>query len=565
MRRLFRPLAAALVLAVVLVLVVRTRDGAAAPTSSSIARGLPAGAVTYLETPELRALLAAWHDSKPAAALAGSAADEDMRRGMLWLRLADRLGALEQLAGFELTYERLQLLVGKEAGLAVYDLASTRFVLATRLADAEFARTPLAQAKKRFASRRHAGLEYFVQEKGPARTLAFAFVGDRLLVGNDLEHFHDALVLTARVAGVKLDAKVAVPAALGDDADYKGLLASSPTDVSLRVYVREDAIVGTHHFDDFWIFGWAAPDGVARHVDGIAASLLSLRLTPGGARETRVHLLKAGATASVAKWPTADRLPGQGGIGLVDANAAGLATLPPGLSVTVDALSPARLADRVLRLLPVADDAAGARGKAAKQLAEIFAAAGAGRSLEIISLDPRLRRSGALAVRVADPARIDATAAEAALLAPLSASFGRCVPLAFAGTAGERQLVVPLLPGAEWALTIVPPRAGAPWWIVATSPTVARDAARALGDAKLAHLLDDDAPLAQRVDVAGARARWTAISGALTDGPWASTEASRFVGETVPALLAATGLTRVDRVTYRAGVAYRVEQVDFLW
>ncbi len=559
---LITPVPAALVLALVLLLA-RAGTGVAASAPSTIARGLPAGAVAYLETPDLRGLLTAWHDSRAAHALAGSAADQDMRRGMLWLRLGERLAGIEQLAGFELTYERARLLFGHEAGIAVYDLAGTRFVLATRLADAEITRTPLAQARKRFASRRHEGVEYFVHEQPGQPTLAFAFVADRLLVGNDLEHFHQALVLTALEAHVAVKVKPAsAPPALAGEADYRGLVAASPGAASLRVYVRLDDLVGTHHFDDFWVFNWAAPGGMSARLDGVVASMLSLRLRDGGggATETRVHLVDAAGGKRIAAWPTADRLPGAGAVGAVDVAAAGVATLPAGLIASVDEPDVARVAGRVLRLLPRVD---GAPADPAA-LVTLLQAARPGRSLEIVSLDARLSRAGAIALRLADPGRLDAAALEAALRGSLTASLGARVKLDFTGSAGERTLVVPLVPAADWALTILTPRAGAPFLIIATSPTVARELAGALAARPLAHLLEDDAPLATRLDVATMTARWSSLAAALAPGPWPSTDGARFSGEVVPALLASSGLTTVAALAYRAG-DYRVEQVDFLW
>jgi len=123
---------------------------------------------------------------------------------------------------------------------------------------------------------------------------------------------------------------------------------------------------------------------------------------------------------------------------------------------------------------------------------------------------------------------------------------------------------VPLVPASEWSLTILPPRAGVPYLIIATSPTVARALAKALERKALAHLLDNVAPLAYRLDVATASARWRATGTSLAAGPWPDEQASRFVGEVVPALLTSAGLSQVAGVTYRSG-DYRVEQVDFLW
>jgi hypothetical protein len=272
-------------------------------------------------------------------------------------------------------------------------------------------------------------------------------------------------------------------------------------------------------------------------------------------------------------------LPGDGNVGGVDLGAAGVAALPAGMIASVEEADAAHIADRVARMMPrVGDGTAGTEGAsgapaaapaapgapAPKALPELLAAARPGRSLEIVSLDPKLRRSGALAVHVGDPTRIDGPALEASLLSSLTASFGPRLELAFTGPAGERTLTVPFLAAAEWSLTILTPRPGAPFLVIATSPTVAKALAKALEAKPLAHLLDADAALAYRIDVADATARWQSAASSLAGGPWPDAEGARFVTEEVPALLAAAALTQVAGVGYRVG-DYRVEQVDFLW
>jgi hypothetical protein len=570
-RRLLASLAVAAA-ALVVALLVHGGAGGATPTPSTIARGLPGGAVAYLEAPDLRALLAAYRGSAMRRAFDGSRADASMRQGLLFLRLGERVAALEQIAGFELTWDRLLALVGKDAGLAVYDLPDTRFVLVSRLAAGELTAAPLLQARQRFAGRKHAGLEFFVHEKPGQPTLAFAVLGDRLLVSNDLPHFRDALVLTAREIGQKVDGKAAAP--LAADPFFPGLLAASPADASLRVFVRLDRIRGTHHFDDFWIFDWAT-GGASPRLDGLEATLLSARVGAAGrASETRVSAVAADrrdrVLAGLPKAPGAD----------LDA---ACAALPPGLLTSVSQGDAAR---RLLWLLPYADrvDDWGAptgedpRLAAAPALEAVLARSGAGRVLDVVSLSTTtrpdgatvVRRHGAVAVRLATPGALDVPALEAALVAPVSAALGRRISLAFtqatdsSGRFTLHGLRIPLVEASEWQLTLIPPGPSSPWLIVATSAAGAADLATRLGQPALAGHLEAGAPACGRIDLLTARARWTDLAATLERGPWSAEESRALVTQVVPDLFAALGLREVITVAHRRD-EYHVEQVEYRW
>jgi hypothetical protein len=511
-----------------LVVVFASRSRGAGARATTIARGLPAGALVYVETPRLGELVAAWRDSGARRRFAGSPADEAMRRSMLFLRLAERVAALEALAGFELDFDRAAAMFGREAGVAVYDLSDTRFVLVTRLTDAQLGKTPLEAARRKLAPRRHAGLDYHVAERG-GHVLAFAQVGDRLLVGNDLAHFREALVLTAREAGVRTDgAKVA---SIADDADYAGLLAGAPADAAARVFVRLARLRGTHHFDSFWFFHWAAERPSPR-VDGLRASLLSLRLDADGARETRQHVVDdAGLLSGLPEG----------------ADEQACAALPPGLLVSTGEGTP-----RLARLLPRADARRewSAEEQAALAAAQALDLGARGRWLEVVQLAGG-RRSGAIAVKVDE--RFDQVAFERAIVGVLGAGLGARVPLAFAsGAGGTRVLEIPLV--SDWRLVLARPAPG----VLLVSTGGVEVPAAALG------LLEPGAPRCARVDLAAAAAELGGLSRALAGGPLADPAHRLLLDGVAPALLATPGISRATTVTFRKKTVL-VEESHIRW
>src|SRR5688572_8212035 len=210
------------------------------------------------------------------------------------------------------------------------------------MASAALGKTPLAKQKGRFEERKHAGVPYFYVTDG-TEELAFAIVGKRLVVSNSQNRLRQALLLAAAEEKVKTDGSKAGPS-LADDTGYTGLLAAAPADAQLRVYVKLSAIRGTHHFDDFWVYG----KGSAK-LDGIDAALLALRVGDGRAVETRLYSYADPAARPQAV--TLGKYPGGGGVGQVDASRT--SKLLPGLGLA-ESVAPAGsrgAAERIARLL----------------------------------------------------------------------------------------------------------------------------------------------------------------------------------------------------------------------
>jgi hypothetical protein len=570
------PIAAVLV-ALAVAIAGPATPGAGAAASDEPMKLLPSGAVVALESSDLGALLGRWLGSDLRRRFDASAAKDELGKGMLSLRLADRLGALERLAGFELDAERLRLLVGRRAAIGLFDLGETSFVLVAEIADRDLAKTPFAAVAKRAPRRRYQGVEYFLASDGRARgpSLAFALIGRHLVVGNSLEPFHDALVLVAQAEGVALAPGTKVPVSIFDGNDYQALRRASPAQAPGRVFVRLDAIAGTHHFNDFWLWNWAGwPLGGAPSPapDGIATSLLSLTFDEDGAHETRAHLV-ADPSALRAQLPDSG-----GRTGAAPSVSAGMCRRLPAAAITsVEAADPdaGRIGARLERLLP----ALGPGGPAAAPaLARALAPAAPGRWIELVTVDgpgpgARVlapRRGGAIAVSLGAPDKLIPATFEAALADALTARAGHLVPVGFAQAPGPglaaRQLALPLVDPSEWALTVIPPHPGASWLIVATSADRARALAEQLSQtAGPAVLLDPQSPRCQRLDAAVLASTFSQVGLGLTGRPGFAADAeSRFLLQVIPELVGALGLTAVDAVTTRRGDVL-VEDIDFRW
>jgi hypothetical protein len=237
--------------------------------------------------------------------------------------------------------------------------------------------------------------------------------------------------------------------------------------------------------------------------------------------------------------------------------------LPAALVARTAAPDPTGVAAAVVALLPAGDAADPAADSDATATA--LAPAAPGRWLELTTLDaapagarvPAPRRGGAIAVRLGAPDAFDGPALERALADALRTRTGPLLPLSFQAAPGAgvpaRRVTIPLVDPAEWALTVVAPRAGAPWLVIAAEPAAARALADRLAAADgPAPLLATGAPRCHRIDAAGLAAAWRGIGGALAARRGFASEAeARFLTKVIPELLDALALTSVDTIVYR--------------
>jgi hypothetical protein len=553
----------------------RNPTAVAAGGVSTISHGFPAGPVAYLESTDLTTALQAWRDSGMRKRWNGQAADDAMQHNRLVLRLGENLQALEDLAGQSVDLDGLIDLAGNEAGLALYDIADTQFVFEAQLGQPELSDTLLADATKSFDQRSYAGVSYF-EGRGKNASLLFAMVGSRLVVANDLGHFHDALLLAALAEKVKTDG-TAPPSSLADDPAYKGLAQALAVAPMVRVFVRMSALRGTHYFDDYWIFGKDSP-----RVAGIGAAMLALSEPDQGTiRETRVFQYDDDTDRPPAITETA-----VGGALDPVSSAGPIAKL--GTLATVEPATGERVADLVSRLLPQspADCPPGSTqpfcspGNSA-QLSTLTAAmgkaldaAGPTRLLDVVTVDvgdagsgatarmPAVGRGGAVVVALGQGATFDRNAVESGIAAYVAAIATAGTPStpAFADTAGHpgmRTIGLDLIPAA---LSMIGAGDHGDYVVFATSPDLAASLASQLSSGgDLAAVLADDGPILSHYDLKSASSGWQVLAevlGARDD--WADTDAQSLVTHIVPSVASAAGpgVSSVSTVGYRSGPYY---------
>jgi hypothetical protein len=496
---------------VALTVALAARDhGRAAPGAPPMAAELPAGSLVTLEVEDLAAGLARWRDSQLRRALTTSEAYAELRKARVFRKLTSRVTGLEELLGTQLTLDRLILMAGRRAALGLYDVSDTSFVLVAETTAEAAGRSPLWGARSRMEPREHAGLAYFLAKPTPRRHgAAVALVGNRLVFGNDLDRFPEALLLAAKGAGVR--ARAAAGPAVADDPRYRRLAAASPPDLLARVFVDQARLSGTRQFDERWIFD----PHLAATVD---AALLGLRPGAGETVETRAYCYRAAAGRPAVTSP-----PPAAGFGHADA--AALAPLL-GFAPFVSA-RPTDAADagRALGGLIGATTAA-----AQARLTALLAAAAPVRSVELAAPAAgsglAAHDRAGIALVFAAPGRLDVAALEAAVLegAAHGLAVGGATGATLVDEGGARVVRLPFVDELRPTLRL---EGGV--LVVATDPELTRRLALALP--RLAAYTQVGAPVALRLDVPAAAAAYADVTGLLAARTnWSRTDAAFFSG-----------------------------------
>ncbi len=526
-------------------------DPVAASSPRTFAELLPEGAAAVLETDDLRALLERWSASKLRQRFEESRAASDLEKSRLYLRLAQNVGQLEEVAGFGLSLDRLTELSGRRSAIALYDVPSTSFVIVMELPHDEAERSDLLGQKGRLGQREHRGVKYLLSEGGHGKApFAVALVGDRLVAGTDLDAFRGALVLTTRAAGLPLAAPTGPePRAITAAPEVAALFTDAPRGSAIRLYVAQGRLTGTHYFDDYWIFG-------GESAAGIRAALVTLAPGDDVTVETRTYLYDDGALPDVAEDLRVD--PGHADV------AAAVTALPAAPPFASAAPADAeRAASAVEELLPRKADAGPRSPDGA--IAKALAPGKPRRTVETI--EPAHPKGGfaehhaAVAIALEAPDALDGKALEAALAATLAPRVTGAGDLAFADdTGGVRALKLPLI--AEWALAWK--RTGDAL-VVATDPAACRRLADALGAPATAKLLAREAPRLYRLDVERAGATWRRVTGTLAERDnWSDPADGELFRDSLGGLFDVVKDTRrVVALGYRRGPGRYVEEVQF--
>jgi hypothetical protein len=496
-----------------------------------IARLVPGTPVVLLEAEDLPGLVASWRDCDLRAAVEGTESYRDCTASRMGLRLAERREMLSAALSEPISIDRLARLPGNRGGLALYNISETAFVFWLRTHHGAAEDLAVLRPDLEVERTERGGHRYLIH-RGSEDTspIAFAVVGDLLILGNDLNHFEQALALALGEDGD----------ALGSDPVYRALVQRTPVSAQAHLYLDMGRLAGTRQFRRRWVHD------NTEELAGLDRVMISVTWEEERTLEQRVLAYREGGRRLPA-GPAASTAPQQ----RIDALPRGLYS---SLSIVADATEAARMARWIWP---------GSTDGAPEDLTRLLEPARPTRAVEV--LRPSLARDGfapsdelAVALLLDAPDALDtaavATAAEAALVASLSR--GR--------TIDPDQRRTPSM--GLVALTISAPLPGSPRvalsrsrdgavLVLATGPRLANELARALEPASaLGQALREPGPDVARVDYQGSSQLLQTRLGLITmDEEGGRYGSSAFLGEEIPELLRTPQLTRIERLAWRDG------------
>lgn len=518
-----------------LLALLRTDRAVEASRPGDLARLVPGTPLVLLEADDLPGLVAQWRDCDLRDDVEVTTSYRECTASRLGLRLAERRDLLSAAMTEPISLDRLSNLAGNRGGLALYNITETAFVFWLRTQRGAGERLEVLRPDLEVERSEPGGHRYLIH-RGSEDTspVAVAVVGDLLIVGNDLEHFQQALALAAG------EDEGEGPTPLGRDPVYRALVQRAPVSGQAHLYLDMARIVATRQFQRRWVHDNASD------LAGLDRVMISVTWEDERTVEHRVLAYRDGGR----------RLPAGGGAGTEPQ--ARIDALPRGAYAALSQVSGGQEAARVARWIwPGPVDGA------PEDLAALLEPARPARVVEV--LRPALGRDGfepndvmAVAILLGAPDALDTDAIINAAAAAMTASLShgrqvvpeqRRVP----GRGVIGTLVAAPLPGSP-RLAVSRSRDGAVL-VLATDARAANDLARAADEAAdLGQALRAAGPDVARVDYDQTRdllrRRLDLIT---TEGRYDRFGPRAFLGDEVPELLEAPDLERIERLAWRDG------------
>ena len=223
------------------------RQHAAPPTLAAM---LPQGALLTIESPDFSALLHDWNTSPEQHAWLASANYSEFQNSRLFGRLSDAQDQFFKLAFGQSAPAGTDLLTqvaGRQSIFAWYDIGNLEFIYITRMPSAQSLQTSLLKARSSFGRRQQGSETSYIRtsKDTPTRTVAFAQVGDLLILATREDLMAGALALVDKTDGADsvsqepwfTEASAALP-------------AQSPV---LHMVLNLDRIVPMPYFRSYWV------------------------------------------------------------------------------------------------------------------------------------------------------------------------------------------------------------------------------------------------------------------------------------------------------------------------
>jgi hypothetical protein len=239
----------------------------------SLAQLVPAAPLVLLEAENLPALVGRWRDCQLRRNVEATDTYDRCEASRLGLRLQERRLLLEAVLSQPLSLDRLAGLPGDRGGLALYNVGQTSFVFWLRAPHGAGGDLSVLQPAASVERLERGGQRYFIHHgTDDSAALAYAVVGDLLIVSNHVETFERALSLAIGEQGQSL----------ASDSTYMAMASQAPIDAQAHLYLDMSRLLTTRQFRRYWVH-----DNI-QELNGIDKVMLSVAFEDQQTTEHRI-------------------------------------------------------------------------------------------------------------------------------------------------------------------------------------------------------------------------------------------------------------------------------------
>jgi hypothetical protein len=226
---------------------------------------VPQGALLTIEAKDFSGLLTRWTHSPEKSAWLKSDSYSVFSRSRLFGRLGDAQNEFAQSAGLPPDMSFLKEVAGGESVFAWYDIGKLEFLYITRMPQGSAEKTRLVEMRGKISTRQAGSQTFYVRtqadpnQRGEARTVAFATSGDWLLLATREDLIAGALMLMAANSANSNSANPAgadsqTPHPLSREPWFVDAHAAAAKDPGeLRMTLNLDKIVPSPYFRSYWV------------------------------------------------------------------------------------------------------------------------------------------------------------------------------------------------------------------------------------------------------------------------------------------------------------------------
>jgi len=241
-----------------------------------LATVMPKGAIVYLQTNDLSALLKTWLASPVRSQFYDSASFAAFEKSHAYLKLQDRKKEFETAIGIGLDEKRLAELAGRTTAVSIYDIGKLEMVFVTEIPRARAIATTLFKQAPQFQERSADGTSYFVHDVNADggrlnQQFCFAYVEDKLILTTT-----EGLMIRAIANSKNSGADSLSSVVFGMAEQANGFAAHDAT-----MWLDQAALNRNRYFSNYWIHHNIG------ELANIETALVDLRISRQGMTEQR--------------------------------------------------------------------------------------------------------------------------------------------------------------------------------------------------------------------------------------------------------------------------------------